>query len=296
MNSLRSKLAYKTYSADLTQLPTLSKGKVHLDRIFYISLSGSHSYGTARKGSDIDLRGVWVPELSDSLNLTGKSSKGIHVKIDGNDLEMIPIKRFLYVTLRGNGNYLESLFEKKLFPSIEDSIDACGQFYEFYNNHWALNRRRMINDLQKSILHYGLNRSFKEHYLRFAQSQKDDFYKDYKVKCLLYTYRVLMAGIVLFREKRVEYNLSKLLKHYDSTYVKMLLSKYDLGQSLVNEPVLRQIEKEVEVMERDLQLAYEESDLPEKPNWNYFEEWLANLYVHWGIENEFPGDFGGEFV
>ena len=237
--------------------------------LLFIAVSGSHSYGTNRPDSDLDLRAVTMPNIRDVLRIDGNvmqnTKRSIHEEID---IEIVPIVKWLRIILKGNGNYLENLWQPKVFP-----------IWGKMNSPSETSKVHMIRELQSLVMEHGLSKRFRNHYLGFARSQQKDFYQKWKTKCLLYTYRVLMSGIVLYKDNIVEYDLRELLKICPSSYVQMLMDRYDSEQSIMNDAITRDVQAEFDIMEEVLHQYADESELPDKPDYEPFNEWLYNYYA-----------------
>lgn len=79
------------------------------DKILFLCLGGSHSYGTNIEGSDIDIRGVALPSFSDLLGLTN-----FEQFIDKEtDTVIYSLPKFVNLVSNCNPNVIEMLFCKK---------------------------------------------------------------------------------------------------------------------------------------------------------------------------------------
>ena len=230
---------------------------IPVDDILFISISGSHAYGSARPDSDLDLRAVKMPDVRDVLRIQADLHNVRRLTFDEVDIEIVPIVRWLKILLSGNGNYLENIYQEKIYE-----------------------KDKPTSELAALIKDYGLSKRFAGHYLGFAKSQKKDFYQKWKAKCLLYTYRVLMSGIVLFKYNTCEYNLYRLMEYISSDYLPALMEKYVSEKSLINDKVKWEMEKEFERLTEILIKYRDESKLPEEPDYSAFDEWLYNYYVN----------------
>lgn len=254
------KLIYENFSFEIDPVDLL-----------YLAVSGSHSYGTARPDSDLDLRGVYMPSFMDSIRLEGG---GMKTKFESKeiakdiDIEFVPIRRWLQIMLGGNGNYLENLWQPKVYPKPTSMPSAM-----YYNE-----KMKLISQLKSLTIEHGLSKKFRRHYIGFAHSQRKDFYEKYKTKCLLYVYRVLMSGIVLYRDEVVEYNLPRLLKLVENEHAQFLLDNYTDEKSIVTDHVKMRLEDDIEKLKNDLNHYADESVLPEAPNFEPFNQWLYDLY------------------
>ncbi len=215
----------------------------------------------------------------DAIKIEGSGTQTVFKKLTPEiDIELVPIRKWLRILLKGNGNYLENLWQFKIYPrSSKIYIDGTDRWN--ISDIARQNRKyKEIEELKGMVMKYGLSKKFRNHYVGFAKSQQKDFYQKNKTKCLLYVYRVLMSGIVLFRDTKVEYNLPRLLELYPSDYVQMLMDKYDSEQSVMNDVITRNIQHEFDAMEETLNMYADKSDLPDKPNYSVFNDFLYMWY------------------
>lgn len=97
------------------------------DRLILKILGGSHSYGTAIEGSDIDYRGIVVAPSSYYLGLDTFEQ---HIS-DDPDLCYYELKKFIKLAMQGNPNILELLFAAEyelLTPHGQQLVDNREMF------------------------------------------------------------------------------------------------------------------------------------------------------------------------
>lgn len=256
------------------------KFEVDPSDLLFLAVSGSHSYGTARSDSDLDLRGVVFPSFRDAIRLQGSQMKTQFYKLtDDIDVEFVPIRKWLQILLKGNGNYLENLWQEKVYPKEYRP-------WEDYLVEQVEKRADIIN-LKQLVMKHALSKKYRNHYIGFAKSQQKDFFQRYKTKCLLYVYRVLMSGIVLYRHGNVEYNVKEMARNpvYRPSFpadvinhVDILIRNFDNEQSIMNEPFKDRVQKDFDALEHRLNEYCDESDFPDKANYEPFNEWLENKY------------------
>lgn len=90
------------YQQSLDKLP----GHLRNIRIIFMSISGSHLYGTSRKDSDIDLRGAAIPPIEYFYGF--KSFEQFEDK--ENDVVIWDIRKFINLLAKCNPNFIELLF------------------------------------------------------------------------------------------------------------------------------------------------------------------------------------------
>jgi len=159
--------------------------------LLFVTVSGAHLYGFASADSDYDLRGCHVTRARelfrlrpppDTLEVMDKSGA---VEID---LVTHDAHKFFTLLLKNNGYVLEQVFS----PLV---CHAAPEFEEL-----------------KSLARGCITRNHNHHYRAFARNQWELVVKGGRptVKGLLYTYRVLLAGIHLLRTGVVESNIRTL--------------------------------------------------------------------------------------
>lgn len=85
--------------------------------IIFEAIGGSHAYGTYIEGSDVDLRGVYIPSLKEIMGF--KFKRGEQESDKKNDILYYDIDRFLSLLTSSKLNVLEMLY----YPS--DGIKVC---------------------------------------------------------------------------------------------------------------------------------------------------------------------------
>lgn len=115
-----------------------------------------------------------------------------------------------------------------------------------------------------------ITRHHAHHYSGFAETQWKLFEKEDppKVKPLLYVYRVLLTGIHLMRTGEVEANLVRLNESAELPYLPELIDRKVNGTEKGRVPAadLTFHRAEYERLRAELERAYEESRLPDRPS------------------------------
>jgi predicted nucleotidyltransferase len=230
-------------------LPLLQKQvEQHPYPLLFATVSGAHLYGFPSPDSDIDLRGVHVLPLRDVVGLRiGPETierSGVH---DGLEIDLVThdAKKFFGLLLKKNGYVLEQVFSPLTVHSTPDHAEL------------------------KEIAAQCITRHHAHHYLGFAQTQWKLFEKEQpqRVKPLLYVYRVLLTGIHLMRTGVIEANLVKLNETVKLPSIDELIRRKTAGaeKERLTEAALDFHRSEYARLRNELQLAYEESNLPENP-------------------------------
>jgi len=187
--------------AELTQQPY---------PLLFATISGAHLYGFPSADSDYDVRGVHILPASEVLGLL-QTRETIEIsKVEG-DLEFDVVThdaaKFFNMLLKRNGYVMEQLYS----PLILHTTSA----------HTEL----------KTIAQTCLTRHHAHHYLGFSRTQWNLFNKQqpYRVKTLLYVYRVLLTGIHLLQTGEIEANLLRLNEQFQLSYLPDLIAQKTAG-------------------------------------------------------------------
>jgi predicted nucleotidyltransferase len=216
--------------------------------LLFATISGAHLYGFPSPDSDFDLRGIHLLPLADVVGLEpGRETVEKSGIRDGLELDLVThdAKKFFTLMLRKNGYVLEQLLSPLVVHTTPEHEEL------------------------KSIAADCITRHHAHHYLGFAATQWKLFQKESppRVKPLLYVYRVLLTGIHLMRTGEVQANLLTLNESarlpYIDEMVERKLSGPEKGNLLAADMDFHT--KEYERLVRELELAHESSQLPEKP-------------------------------
>lgn len=103
----------------------------------------------------------------------------------------------------------------------------------------------------------------------FAKTQWQLFTKEsiYKVKPLLYVYRVLLTGIYLLNTGKIEASLVNLNQNFQLSYINELIDRKSTSseKSLLNEIDLEFYDREYQRLQNELEEAFHNSHLPNDP-------------------------------
>jgi len=217
--------------------------------MLFATISGAHLYGFPSPNSDFDLRGVHLLPLRDvvgmrEVNETVERS-GVH---DGLEIDLVThdARKFFGMMLKKNGYVLEQL----LSPLVVHTTPE--------------------HDELKALAAGCITRHHAHHYLGFAETQWKLFQKadPPHVKPLLYVYRVLLTGIHLMRSGEVQANLVRLNEMARLPQIPDLIAQKTGGpeKGILEAADLRFHEAEYERLRGELQVAFEQSQLPEAPS------------------------------
>lgn len=221
----------------------------HPHRLVFLTLSGSHAYGLAEAGSDLDVRGMHTFPTSTLLGLPNyqetyvsfqERDQGAHI-----DLVTHDARKFIQLLLRRKVDVLEFLYS------------APGTYLLPYSTTFYEELRSLVPHL-----------ATKEHYQSYQGYVRDElkrFGKKPSVKSLLNIYRRLLTGTYLLETGRLELNLWILKDHYRLTDVSSLILQKRGGQGdgLLTGVRLSVHQSMLALLGERLQTAYQDSRLPE---------------------------------
>ena len=178
----------------------------HLPGALFVTVSGAHLYGFASPDSDYDLRGAHLAPLRELVGLfPPRETIEVEETREGLEWDIVSheARKFCALLSKSSGYALEQLCS----PLVVHTSPA--------------------HDELKAVALSGLNRRYARHYFGFAQNQWRLFAKETppRVKPLLYIYRVLLTGITLLRDGRLEANLENLNADYNSALVADLIAR-----------------------------------------------------------------------
>ena len=160
------------------------------------------------------------------------------------DLVTHDVRKFFSLLLKNNGYVLEQIAS----PLV---VRSTPEFEEL-----------------RALIPRFITRNHRYHFLRFGQNQWELVVKGGKptVKGLLYTYRVLLAGIHLMRAGRIESNLKNLNAEFRLSHIDDLIARKVAGSE--TDPLhtdLQWHEAEFNRLCAELDAARDASHLPEEP-------------------------------
>ena len=217
--------------------------------LMFTTISGAHLYGFPSADSDYDLRGVHVLPLRKVIGLypvretieLSEVEAGLEV-----DLVTHDIKKFFTLLLKKNGYVLEQLYSPLIIKTTPE--------------------HRKLKEIAVNCI----TRHHYHHYRGFAKNQWDLFTKEntYKVKPLLYIYRVLLTGIYLMNTGKIEANLVELNQEFKLSHIAELIDrkKAESEKTVLKEINLEFHHQEYQRLQSNLEDAFNGSHLPENPS------------------------------
>jgi hypothetical protein len=217
--------------------------------LLFVTVSGAHLYGFASPDSDYDLRGAHILPAAEVLGLrTPRETVEVMDKSGGVEVDLVThdVKKFFLMLLKNNGYVLEQIYSPLVVVETPEFVEL------------------------RQIAAGCITRNHRFHYLSFAQSQWKLVTKGGRptAKGLLYTYRVLLAGIHLMRTGRVESNLVRLNEETRLPYIDELIQIKLTGpeKQEVRGLDLERHEREYLRLAAELAAARETSNLPDEPS------------------------------
>jgi uncharacterized protein len=217
--------------------------------LLFTTISGAHLYGFPSPDSDYDLRGIHILPAKEVVGLypVQETLELSEIKMNLQiDLVTHDVKKFFILLLKRNGYVLEQLYS----PLIVNTTPE--------------------HKLLKEIAAKCITRHHHYHYLGFAKSQWELFNKEneYRVKPLLYVYRVLLTGIYLMNTGKIEANLAKLNQIFQLSYLDDLITQKCTSseKSLLNKADLNFYQQEYQRLQTELTTAFNNSHLPNEPS------------------------------
>ena len=236
-------------SAFMTIDPRLhNQVEQHPYPLLFATISGAHLYGFPSADSDFDLRGAHVLPLREVIGLRmgpeTLEKSGMH---DGLEIDLVThdAGKFFGLLLKKNGYVMEQVLSPLIVRTTSEHEELTEIARQCVTRHHA------------------------HHYLGFAHTQWKLFEKESppRVKPLLYVYRVLLTGIHLMRTGSIEANLVRLNDEFRLPYVPDLIQRKTHGaeQGLLPAADFGFHACEFERLRNQLQVDFEESNLPEMP-------------------------------
>ena len=235
---------------------TFNKGKILL-----VGVTGSHFYGFPAPDSDLDLKGIHIAPTREILELE-KPAPAQNVEQMWQDtlcdFTSNEVEQALKLLLKGNGNMLERIFSPfQLFETEE---------------------LEQLRILKKAYL----SKRFFHHYSGFFQKKCQEFLRSdlFRIKPLLYIYRVALTGIHLLMTGEVIGDVKELAPEYRFEEALELIKVYSetSEKKCLDEDSVKQFIEKWPALERKLEEAQISSFLPDAPtDMRACSQWLVNV-------------------
>lgn len=228
----------------------------------YEVISGSHSYGTNVKDSDVDIRGVFIPHKESLFRMDGANFVS---NPSEEDSSYFSIQKFVSSVINGDPNVLELIFvdEKhvkhmgKFAKFMRDNAThfVSKNIYGTFSSFAKMQEVKLYNKIRNN--HQGTRRATIDRY-------------GYDTKHAMHTVRVYDMGTEL------------LLQGTTTTYRPNREELLDIRNGRYT---LEEFETILDDRKNKFRDAYQKSTLPEEPDTDYINSWLVDtLAEHYGIE------------
>lgn len=234
--------------------------------LLFCTISGAHLYGFPSPDSDIDIRGVHILPLEQVISLKSpKDTINFERIIDDVEIDLAThdVKKFFELLLNKSGNAIEQVYSPLVMQTTSEHEEL------------------------KEIVPQTLTIHHAHHYFGFSQRKWHDFLKKQTAKALLYVYRVLLTGIHLMSTAQVESNLVTLNQTYQLPYIDDLIDRKVNGteKGILPSADMDYYTAEYERLTRQLEIARDESSLPQHPNG---KKELSDLLVRIRLKQAIP--------
>lgn len=209
------------------------------DRVIFRCVIGSRAYGLDHESSDIDRRGIYLPTANLQWSLFG-----VPEQLENDETQEVywELQKFIVLALKANPNVLECLYTpivETATPLAQELLDMKSVFlsrmvYQTFNGYVMSQFKKMQTDIKN-------------------QGQV-------KWKHVMHLIRLLHSGITLLREGFLPVHVGE---HRE------VLLKIRAGEMPWGEVEAWRI-----ALHKQLDQAFEETSLPERPNYEQANEYL----------------------
>lgn len=225
-----------------------------MTKVIFKYLAGSFSYGTNTPDSDIDYRGIFMPDIKDYLTVTAMQEE---IEGPGEDEKYYSLRKFLSLYVRCNPNIVEFLW------CDESNIVLSTPEYELLREH---REQLLCRNVLDSFMGYATSRVKKlETELHQPTSvraaSKEKF--GYDTKDAMHLVRLMRMGVEILEGKGV------IVRRHDA----------DELQAIRNgEWALSKVLNHAEEMKRRFAELELETTLPEKQQFELANKLMGMLY------------------
>ncbi len=210
------------------------------DRVIYRCVVGSRAFGLDSEDSDYDRRGIYLPPADLQWSLYGVPEQ---LENDERQEAYWELQKFLIMALKGNPNILECLYTslvEHVTPLAQELLDIRGVFlskvvYQTYNGYVMSQFKRM----QAHLRNQG----------------------EIKPKHVMHLIRLLLSGIHVLREKYVQVDVGE--------------HREQLLAIKSGEMPWAEVETWRQRLHKEFDRALEETELPERPDYERVNEFLV---------------------
>ncbi|MFJ7982328.1 DNA polymerase beta superfamily protein [Lysinibacillus xylanilyticus] len=229
-------------------------------RTILLGRGGSHAYGTATKNSDFDFKGVCVPPLEYFLGLQSfdgydkKGGKNFKNQAGDIDVTIIHINKFVRDAMAGVPNNLELLF-----------LDESDYIHVSVHGRELINMRKQFlsKQIMKKFSGYAKSQAQKMKELKSTRNELLSKF-GYDTKFYMHTVRLLEMAIEILNHGTLTVKRSN-----HAHLLSLREGIHTLDEALDN----------IEILEQHLKVAYDNSILPERPDFELISRWLVDFNI-----------------
>lgn len=210
------------------------------EHVIYRCVTGSRAYGLAGEGSDVDVRGVYLPPAALHWSLYG-----VPGQLEDREAESVywEAQKFVVLALKANPNILECLYTPRVehaSPLAEELRAGRGRFlsrmvYQTYNGYVMSQFKKLEQDVRSTGAP--------------------------KWKHAMHLVRLLVSGVTALREGHVPVHVGPLRERL------LAIKRGEVPWEEVNAWRL--------ALHRDFDAAYAATSLPERPDYAWANDWLV---------------------
>ncbi|HEX9935892.1 MAG TPA: nucleotidyltransferase domain-containing protein [Longimicrobium sp.] len=210
------------------------------EHVVFRCIVGSRAYGLSHQGSDVDVRGIYLPpaELHWSLY-------GVPEQLEDRDAEVVfwEMQKFVVLALKANPNILECLYT----PLVEHAGPVA---------------RELLSER-----HRFLSRVVYQTYNGYVMSQFKRLEQDFRTtgapkwKHAMHLIRLLLAGVTTLRDGHVPVDVGE---HRDAL---LTIKRAEMPWEEVNAWRL--------ALHREFDAAYQSTSLPDRPDYAWANDYLV---------------------
>lgn len=231
------------------------------ERTILLSPTGSHAYGTNTEESDKDYKGICIPPVKYYLGLESfneyntSGGKNFRNTKDDVDVSILHVNKFVRDAMQGVPNNLEILFVR---PSDYLKVTPLGQKL-IDHRHLFLSKL-----IKKRFGGYAYSQIQKLKNKKSNGTGRRDLIEKhgYDTKFFMHSIRLLTSAIEI-----LETGDFSTFRPNRELLLDCRNGKYSFEEAI----------EMVEYYDQQLQVAYEKSDLPEKPDYNKINELLIEI-------------------
>ena len=220
-----------------------SRGENLRRYVIYVCQVGSKAFGLAQEDSDDDIRGIFLPPARMHWSLYSIPEQ-IELVNDGRDEVYWEIEKYVRLALKANPNLLETLWT----PIVIQADDIANR----------------LRDIRSSFLSKHIYKTYSGYVLSQFRRMKNtmDRKQEYKTKHAMHLIRLLHSGIHALKTREILIDV----KHH----------RDELLSIRAGEMSFAQVSERAFELDREFQQAFDETDLPEQPDFQAVDEFLID--------------------